>query len=65
MKFSFKVTASGAGANLVMDIKVEAVGDGEQDNVVRATKNVIFDMLRSQDFDVDKIVFSDEMIGVG
>lgn len=50
----FKVTAKGLEVNLYMDVEVDATEECLSKKV-SAAKNVIFDMLRTQDFDVDKI----------
>lgn len=55
MKEPFKIIAKGEKMNLHIDVEVETTED-YMPNRINATKNVIFDMLRSQDFDVDKIV---------
>lgn len=54
----FSVTAKG---NLDIDMRVTVSGSEPNiDSNVSSAKNVVFDMLRSQDYDVDKIVITDQ-----
>ena len=58
-KEQFIVTAKGEKISLRMAVTVEST-ESCMPSRITAAKNVIFDMLRSQDFDVDKIVFVSE-----
>lgn len=51
MKDSFSVVAKSEKVGL----RIEVMVDSEENKTITAVKNVIFDMLRSQDFDADKI----------
>ncbi len=50
----FKVEAKGKEVDLCMTVTVKAT-ESYIENKISAVKNVVFDMLRSQDFDVDRI----------